>query len=189
MGGERRQEARHPLEVASLTIAPALDRICRLLVLLWLCACAEEAAGPREAPAPAPAPVDRDTWWNQATLKPSGRERILAPRELRALIAEGKRRGFDQDAAWWGRRSAWSFERILTVDPDDVAANAATGRATLQSIRGFGPLWTAMLETRTPSDGITELLDRYNGWVLDEKPIFLTREEFLIEKARLREAA
>jgi hypothetical protein len=132
--------------------------------------------------------VDRDTWWNGATLRPSGKERILAPRELRALLAEARRRGFDADAEWYGQRSRWAYKRILSLDPEDLEANAGTGRRTLQSIDGFAALWKRMAEARTPNDRIVELLDRYGGWVLDGEPIFLDRDEYEVEKARLREA-
>jgi len=159
-------------------------RFVSLILLLGACA-QEESAAP--APAGAPA-VDRDTWWNGATLRPSGKERILAPRELRALLAEARRRGFDADAAWYGQRSRWAYKRILSVDHEDLEANAGTGRRTLQSIEGFAAIWTRMAEARTPSDLIVELLDRYGGWVVEEEPIFLERDEYEVEKARLREA-
>lgn len=162
-------------------------RLRRLFLLLFLSACAGEEA---TAPAPAGAPaVDRDTWWNRVTLRPSGQERILAPRELRALLAEARRRGFDADRRWYEQRARWAYKRILAVDPEDVEANAGTGRRTLQSIEGFSAVWTRMMEARTPSDLIVELLDRYGAWVLDQEPIFLDRDEYEVEKARLREAA
>jgi hypothetical protein len=146
----------------------------------------EDAAAPE---APPVAPVDRDSWWNEATRRPSGQERILAPRELRALLDQGRRRGFDADPEWWKKRSRWAYERILTVDPLDIEANAGSGRRTLQSIEGFAATWKKMQDARTPNDLIDELLDRYGGWVLDGEPVFLTREEFEVERARLREAA
>ncbi|MHC4731401.1 MAG: hypothetical protein ACYS6Z_12550, partial [Planctomycetota bacterium] len=149
-------------------------RLRLFLLILFLGACAREESA---APAPGGAPaVDRDTWWNRATLRPSGKERILAPRELRALLAEARWRGFDADAAWYGQRSRWAYKRILSVDHEDLEANAGTGRRTLQSIEGFSALWT-------------RLLDRYGAWVVEEEPIFLERDEFEVEKARLREAA
>ena len=161
-----------------------------LLPVLLLGACArEEAAVPAPTDAAAATSVDRDTWWNGATLRPSGQERILAPRELRALLAEARRRGFDADKGWYEQRSRWAYKRILSVDPEDLEANAGTGRRTLQSIEGFAALWTRMSEARTPSDLIVELLDRYSGWVLEEEPVFLDRDEYEVEKARLREAA
>jgi hypothetical protein len=161
------------------------SRLFCLVLLLGACAREEPAT-----PAPAEAPqVDRDTWWNRATLKPSGKERILAPRELRALLAEARQRGFDADEDWYGQRSRWAYKRILSVDPEDLEANAGTGRRTLQSIEGFQALWKRMAEARVPSDLIIELLDRYHGWVIDDEPIFLDRDEYEVEKARLREAA
>lgn len=160
-------------------------RLFLLVLLLGACE-REESVAPAHAEA---APVDRDTWWNGATLRPSGKERILAPRELRGLLAEARRRGFDADAEWFGQRARWAYKRILTLDPEDLEANAGTGRRTLQSIEGFAALWARMAEARTPSDVIVELLDRYGGWVLEEEPIFLDHDEYEVEKARLREAA
>jgi hypothetical protein len=161
------------------------SRLFFLVLLLGACA-REESAAPASAATPA---VDRDTWWNGATLRPSGKERVLAPRELRTLLAEARRRGFDADAAWYGQRSRWAYKRILSLDPEDLEANAGTGRRTLQSIDGFAALWARMAEARTPSDLMVELLDRYGGWVLEEEPIFLDRDEYEVEKARLGEAA
>ncbi len=158
-----------------------------LFLVFFLGACERQEAAP---PVPAEVPaVDRDSWWNGATLRPSGKERILAPRELRALLGEARRLGFDADPEWYGQRSRWAYKRILSLDPEDLEANAGTGRRTLQSIEGFAALWTRMVEARTPSDLIIELLDRYGAWVLEEEPIFLDRDEYEVEKARLAEAA
>ncbi len=156
----------------------------RLLVLLaFLGACSEKSA-----PAPeAPSPPDRDTWWNTATAA-SGGESVLCPRELRALLAEGRRLGFDADADWWGRRGAWAAERILDLDPDDVEANALAGRLTLQSIEGFDAVWRRIVETRAPSAQMTEMLEQYGPWVEEGRPVFLTQEEFETARARLGEA-
>jgi len=167
-----------------------LVRLRLLFPILLLGACGrDEAAAPSPAVAAAAGSVDRDTWWNRATLRPSGQERILAPRELRALLAEARRRGLDADPGWYGQRSRWAYGRILSVDPEDLEANAGTGRRTLQSIEGFKAIWMRMSLARTPSDLIVELLDRYGGWVLEEEPVFLDRDEYEVEKARLREAA
>ena len=139
--------------------------------------------------APAAVPVSRDAWWSAATTLASGRERILSPRELRSLLAIGRERGFDADADWWERRRAWAFLRILSLDAEDVEANAATGRRTLQSIEGFVEIWDEMLRTRVPTPVIAELLDRYGDWIFEGRPIFLTAEEFAIESARFSQAA
>ncbi len=152
----------------------------RLVLLVFFAACAEEA----KLPAPeAPSPPDRDTWWNTGTA-----EAALCPREVRALLAEGRRRGYDADQEWWGRRGAWAAERILELDPDDVEANALSGRRTLQGIEGFEETWRRIVETRAPSERISELLEHYGPWVEEGRPVFLTAEEFEVEKARLAES-
>jgi hypothetical protein len=133
----------------------------------------------------APSPPDRDAWWNTAT---GAGNAVLCPRELRALLAEGRKHGFDADAEWWGLRGAWAAERILELDPDDLEANALSGRRSLQDIEGFDAIWTRMLETRAPSPAIGDMLDRYGPWVDEKRPIFLTAEEFEVERARLGEA-
>lgn len=155
-----------------------------LLPLLFAVGCREGAAPP---PAKATARPDRDGWWTEATQR-GGEERILAPREMRALLADGLGHGFDADATWWKQRTAWVHERILDLDPDDVAANAATGRMTLQSIEGFAALWERMLLCRYPDRGISELIDQYDGWVQQERPVFLGAEEAQLARARLRDA-
>lgn len=163
-------------------------RILLVLVLL-LGACSEKGKG-SAPPAPgAPSPPDRETWWNAATRIASGGERILAPREIRELLTEGRRLGYDRDAEWWGRRGAWASERILALDPEDIDANALGGRRSLQSIDGFEATWKRMAETRAPTAEMTEMLDRYGPWVEEGRVVFLTREEFEVERARLGEAA
>jgi hypothetical protein len=156
------------------------------VVVLLFVACGREGAAPPSARAPGP--PTRDAWWKAATAHASGQERILAPRELRGLLAAGRRLGFDADAAWWGERTAWAYSRILSVDPDDVEANAGAGRRTLQSIDGFAALWERMLGTTVPDDAIEELLDRYDAWVQEEKPVFLDDGEYQVAVARLAEA-
>jgi len=160
-----------------------------LPLLILLGACSGEEQGPEVTAPEAPSRPDRDAWWNAATGATSGGERILCPRELRGLLEDGRRFGFDADAEWWGRRTAWASERILELDPEDVEANAMAGRRSLRSIEGFDALWRRMIETRAPSPGITELLDRYDPWIEEGRPVFLTREEFAVEQARLKEAA
>jgi len=158
------------------------------LLLAILASCGADAP-PGSPASPRAAVVDRDTWWNRATQLSSSRERILAPRELRALLAEGRERGYSADAAWWHQRREWAYGRILEVDPEDVEANAGMGRKTLQSIEGFAELWERMIDTRVPTARITELLDRYGPEVLEGRPVFLTAEEYELDKAWLREAA
>ncbi|MCK6461133.1 MAG: hypothetical protein L6Q95_14725, partial [Planctomycetes bacterium] len=108
---------------------------------------------------------------------------------LRLLLEEGRRFGFDADAEWWGRRAAWAAERILVLDPDDLEANELAGRRTLQSIDAFEATWRRIVETRAPTEQMIELLDRYGPWVEEGRPVFLTQQEFEVERARLGEAA
>lgn len=160
-----------------------------LAVLLVLGACSEErGAPPAGSPGIAPRP-DRDAWWNAATGAGSPVERILAPRELRQLLAEGRTFGFDADAEWWGRRGAWAAERILDLDPEDLEANAIAGRRALQSAEGFDGIWKRIADARVPTEEMIDLLDRYGPWVEEGRPVFLTREEFEVERARLGQAA
>lgn len=155
-----------------------------MVLLAFFGACSAE-----KSPAPeTPSPPDRDTWWNTATAATGG-ENVLCPRELRALLEEGRRLGYDADAEWWGRRGAWASERILELDPEDVEANALAGRRSLQSIEGFDDLWRRILETRAPSETMSELLEQYGPWIDEGHPVFLTREEYEVERARLGEAA
>jgi len=166
----------------------SLPRLLPLLALLAVAACSGDEGGSRRAQGVS-APPDRDTWWNGETQLAAGGERILAPRELRALLAEGRRLGFDADADWWGRRTAWAAARILELDPEDLEANELAGRRTLQSAEGFAKVWRRMVEARVPSEAIIDLLDRYGPWVEEGRPIFLSAEEFAVERARLGEAA
>jgi hypothetical protein len=157
-------------------------------ILLLLGACSEERGAPPASATGAPSRPDRDAWWNAATGAGSPAERILAPRELRHLLEEGRRFGFDADAEWWERRGAWAAERILELDPDDLEANSIAGRRTLQSIEGFEATWRRIVETRAPTEGMIEMLDRYGPWIEEGRPVFLTREEFEVERARLGQA-
>ena len=177
-----------PLMVAEAPVQCAALRATAVLLLLFA-ACADDAAGPRTPSSPAPQRPDRDRWWTGATERGSGKERLLAPRELRALLAEGRAWGFDGDAMWWGPRSVWAYERILVLDPDDVEANEGVGRTTLQSLPGFEELWPRLEEARVADEAVTELLDRFGPDVRDGRPIFLFRDEVEPVKARMREAA
>ena len=163
-------------------------RLLSLLSLLAVAACSGEDGGDR-GQGDVAAPPDRDTWWNDATRLAGGGERVLAPRELRALLADGRRLGFDDDAQWWERRAGWAAERILALDPEDLEANELAGRRTLQSIEGFADVWRRMIETRVPSETMIELFDRYGPWVEEGRPVFLTAEEFALERARFGQAA
>jgi len=156
-----------------------------LLVVLAALACAgKESPAPRQAAIP----PGRDTWWKQATTGPGGAERVLAPRELRALLVEGRTAGFEADPAWWSERAKWAYERILQVDHDDLEANAGSGRRTLQSMEGFADLWRRMQEA-PPDDEILELLDQYDPWVQEGRPIFLAPDEYAVLRARLTDVA
>ncbi|HEX5136272.1 MAG TPA: hypothetical protein VFY93_04815 [Planctomycetota bacterium] len=164
-------------------------RLSLLALLLALGACSEERGGtPPTAPG-TPSRPDRDTWWNEATGAGSPAERVLAPRELRQLLAEGRRFGFDADADWWGRRGAWAAERILELDPEDLEANALAGRETLQSIDGFPATWKRIVDTRAATPEMVEMLDEYGPFVEEGRPVFLSREELDIERARLGQMA
>ena len=163
----------------------------KLWLVVFLCAC-----GPSEGPAKpdggGPAaetpPTDRDAWWKQATTTGSGAEKILAPRELRGLLADGRRYGFATDEKWWKERTDFVYDRVLDLDPDDVEANAGKGYKTLQSHPGFKALWKRMIEARVPSEEIDHLLQVYDNKVQNEQPIFLRAEAWAVEKARLERA-
>ncbi|MHC4340048.1 MAG: hypothetical protein ACYSX0_07550 [Planctomycetota bacterium] len=168
---------------------PVIARLSLLFLLLSVCACGQERGAATEThPGGQAAPPDRDGWWTAATAHASGQERILAPRELRALLAQGRRWGFDGEDSWWQERRAWVFARILEMDADDVEANGAMGRKTLQSIPDFLSTWARMVDSPVQNDAIEELLDRYYVWVQEERPIFLTRDEYDLATARMREA-
>jgi hypothetical protein len=161
-----------------------------LAILLLTCACQEQtpqAAKDDPGPAEKP-PASREAWWTGATAMPSGAERVLAPREMRALLRAGERYGFDADQEWWKQRQDWVFDRILEMDPDDEQANAGKGFKTLQSIAGFKELWIAMLEARVTSEDIDGLIELYDHKVQAEEPIFLRAEAFALEQARLKRA-
>ncbi|MGQ0612448.1 MAG: hypothetical protein ACT4PV_01685 [Planctomycetaceae bacterium] len=144
-----------------------------------------------EAPAQdrATATLDRETWWTRATARPSGAERLLAPRELRAVLAEGERRGFSADATWWAERRRWAFERILSMDPLDTEANTAAGRRVLQTYPGFRELWDRMLAARTLHETTETLLGLYDDRVQADEAIFLDEEEWARTSALLKDAA
>ena len=160
-----------------------------LMLAAAICAaCGDPAGEPGDSERrTSPAPT-REEWWSSATLHPSSRERILSPREMRALLAEGRGYGFDSDPGWWNERRLWVFQRVLEVDLEDIEANAATGRKTLQEIDGFAPLWERMILATVRNEAIEELLDRYDELLQDERAIFLTADEYEVVIARLREA-
>jgi len=160
-----------------------------LALLFLLAACSPEpAAAPGDAPG-AGIPADPAVWWTEATRLPSGRERILAPRELRELLAQGAAWGFDSNEEWWGECRHWVFERVLRVDPTDVAANEALGRRTLRGlIPDFDALWEHIQMARVRSEAGEALLDRYDDALLDGHPIFLVRAEAEEALALLRAA-
>ena len=165
-------------------------RISALLVLVPVflaSACMEDPQGPDRI-AEEPPNMGKEAWWNDATHLSSGRERILAPRELRALLAGGRRRGYAEGAAWWAERRRWVSERVLQLDPEDVEANAALGRRTLRSLQGFGGLWERMLDATVRNEAIETLLDRFETALQEERAIFLTSDEVESVSARLREA-
>ncbi|MHC4954077.1 MAG: hypothetical protein ACYTGZ_09315 [Planctomycetota bacterium] len=161
-----------------------------LLLCLLVAACGGE--DPKvDAPSgdtPASKPKDRDVWWKASTERPGGAKLVLAPREVRVLLADGRRLGYNRDAAWWSPKKKWAYEQILGLDPEDVEANAAVGRKTLQAVPGFEQLWIRMLEAKVYNTAIEELLEQYQPWVDEERPIFLTESEREIAIAKLRSA-
>jgi hypothetical protein len=156
------------------------------VLLLAAAACSDGGGG---TGAKAPRAVDPDAWWTAATQRPGGAERILAPRELRALLAEGRALGADRDAEWWAPRATWAYQRILTLDPDDIEANRGSGRRTLQSLPGFEETWAKLVEVTIPSPEIEALLDRFGPDVEEKRPIFLYPSECPDIEAQLKAAA
>jgi len=161
-----------------------------LVPLLLFLACGEDrpAAGTPDEATEAQRPADRDAWWTGATMRASGSERVLAPREWRVLLASGRKFGFAADAAWWEPKSKLAYERILALDSEDLEANSAVGRKTLQSIPGFGELWTRILEARVQNPAMDQLLDQYGIWIEEERPIFLTEDDYQIAFSKIRSA-
>jgi len=165
-------------------------RLLTWIPLLFFVACgggedASDSSG-EGAASTSSAPTDRDAWWKGATRRPSGAERVLAPRELRAVLANGRRHGFDGDAAWWEPNAKWAYARILALDSDDVEANSAMGRKTLQSIPGFAELWKRIGNARVYNPAMEELLDQYAMWIAEERPVFLTEDEYQIVLSKFR---
>jgi len=161
-----------------------------LLAALAGAGCSEEgsggpASGPPDGDGDASRPASREAWWTAATERAGGRERILAPRELRALLAEGRSLGFDADAAWWKQRREWAFERILEVDPGDPDANAGVGNRTLQDIPGFRETWDKMMAA-DPTEEVSALLDAYETAVTAGRPVYLGEREFATLSERFR---
>jgi len=168
-------------------------RVLTVVPLLLLLACGNDggsdgASTASEGVHEAAPPADREAWWNGEAQRNNGADRVLAPRELRALLAAGRKFGFDGDAEWWKPRTKWAYAQILAVDPDDIEANSAIGRRTLQSIPGFAALWTRISEARVYNAAMEELLERYAIWIEEERPIFLTEDEYQISVSRLRSA-
>lgn len=159
-------------------------RIPWLLALL-LAAC---GPGPAKEPEPAAKPPTRDEWWTRATTRSAGLERILAPRELRALLQEGERLGFHSDEGWWRERKAWVYERILDLDPADVEANRGLGRNTLQGYPGFAALWERVVACPAPDDNLRALLEEYDPLVQEDHPIFLNDGQWEVARAKLKDA-
>jgi len=160
-----------------------LTKRCLLLVLL--AACGKETARKADG---TPAPPSPDAWWTAATTRAAGGEKPLAPRELRALLEEGKRLGFDRDEAWWAERRKFAHERILEVDPLDPEANEAAGRKVLQEFPDFAKLWEGISGCRAPNEAVDFLLGEYDARVQAGERIFLTDEEWNVAGARLKEA-
>jgi len=133
-------------------------------------------------------PPDKDVWWTEATERAGGQERILAPRELRAVLAAGRRFGFDADEGWWDKKRDWVYERILDMDAEDVESNAGQGRKTLQSILGVTELWPQLIESRVANEAITFLLQTYDWKLQDGDPVFLTEDDFLRAEAEIARA-
>jgi len=161
-----------------------------LLPLLFLIACGgdEAPADSSESEVVVAAPADRDAWWKAATQRATGAERILAPRELRTILATARNYGFDGDAEWWQPKAKWAYARVLALDPDDVEANSAVGRKTLQSTPGFTELWKRISEARVFNVAMEELLDQYGIWVSEERPVFLSEDEYAVVLSKLRVA-
>jgi len=164
-----------------------------LVIPLLLVACgeAETARSPAsgESGAEAATAANRDEWWTAATRTALGSERLLCPRELRGLLAAGRSRGLDTDGAWWTPKAKWAYERILMLDPDDVEANASVGRKTLQSLPGFESTWTRMLEAKVQNAAIEELLEQFQPWIEEGRPVFLGADEVEVVTASLRRAS
>ena len=155
-----------------------------ILLVLLACACARDSA-PKQAGSAA---VGREAWWKQATTRPSGQERILAPRELKALLADGRGLGFNADAKWWSARRAWVYGRVLELDASDLDGNEAVGRRVLQRIAGFQKLWARMLDARVTNEAIADVLDQYGSDVHEGNPVFLSSDALVAVQAQLERA-
>ncbi len=168
-------------------------RLVAVICLLLFVACGGETTSPKgswvdhDANATA-APADRDVWWKAATETAGGTKLVLAPREVRRVLVTGRKRGYDGDGEWWAPRSKWAYQQILALDPEDVEANGAVGRKTLQSIAGFAPLWQRIAEAKIFTEEMIELMEMYGEQVDQDRAVFLSEAEYQIEIARLRAA-
>ncbi|MCZ6574653.1 MAG: hypothetical protein ACE10D_12035 [Planctomycetota bacterium] len=154
-------------------------------LLLSLCTCSEDTPDP--ASAPAKKPLDPAAWWKLATSLPSGEERILSPREMRDLLAEGDRLGHNMDPEWWKERRRWVFSRILELDAEDVQANEGMGMRTLRSYPGFTELWERMNTTTVSNERLDSLIDRFQPRMSEGLPIFLSDDEYTLTAADLKQ--
>jgi len=160
--------------------------LAALCLALLGCDSGPESSGRGDDEAGPTAPADRAIWWQDATVTGSGRERILAPRELNALLAQGRRYGFDRDDAWWKEKRRWVSKRVLALDPEDLEANDAEGRRALQSSEGFADLWSRMLGCRAPNSDIDALIEQYDPFVQDGSRRFLDAGEWEVVTSRLQ---
>jgi predicted RNA-binding Zn-ribbon protein involved in translation (DUF1610 family) len=103
-------------------------------------------SGKGGGPGGAPKGMKAIEWWAQQSPKLS----TASADELRAILEDGKAKGFDKDAAFWSEKEGQVQRALLKKDPSDKGANLRAGNKNLGDYPDFATIWSQLQGKETP---------------------------------------
>jgi hypothetical protein len=120
-------------------------------------------------------PSAAQSWWTST----EGQLATMGADQIRAAIADGKSKGFDDNAAFWDSKLEVLYKALLSKAPNDDAANRYFGRVALQSSAGFAELWAGMEKHQANlPDEYVRFYEKHLGRVDAKKTVWMTASEF-----------
>jgi hypothetical protein len=112
-------------------------------------------------------------WW----ARQGSRLSTASAEELRAMLAEGRAKGYDRDAAFWADKEAQVQAALVKKDPTDDTANKRVGNKNLRDYPDFDKVWARMQENfkRLPPE-MQDFVDALE--VVEGKPVWMTPAKY-----------